>query len=417
MAHSSFFKNALTLFTGSIVSQAIPVLVSPMLTRQYHPHFFGEYAFYLSIVTILSVAATARYDLSIMIAEDGPTSTAATQLSLVISLFTLVILFTVSIVCSIFHLFEGKLLYFYLASLNISLIGIYNTFYHRLNRNAAFKMISISQLVQSVVVATYQVVLGFIEPSAINLILGNLFGIAFAVAFIVIYDKKRIDLIKDISFDKLRYVAKRFSNFPKFDLWAGLFNIAFQQIPVLLITSIFGAINAGYFSLTQRVLQIPTSLIGGSILGAFRLKAIEEFSKHGNCVGIFKKVFKFMVMAGIIPTVIVLFFGDTIFRIIFGSNWVTAGIFSQIMIIMFFAKFITSPLTYMFYIAEKQSLNLIGQVAFIVATLFSFFVGYFYKSIILALVLYTVSNAVLYFAYLYVSYLFAKGLYVNKRKD
>jgi len=87
------------------------------------------------------------------------------------------------------------------------------------------------------------------------------------------------------------------------------------------------------------------------------------------------------------------------------------------MIIMFFAKFITSPLTYMFYIAEKQSWNLIGQVIFIIATVVSFFIGYFYKSIILALVLYTVSNAVLYLAYLYVSYLFAKGLYANKRKD
>jgi O-antigen/teichoic acid export membrane protein len=417
MTDSSFFKNVLTLFTGSVVSQAIPVLISPILTRQYHPHFYGEYAFYLSIVTILSVAATARYDLSIMIAEDSSTSKAATQLSLLISIFSFVILFACSIVCTIFHLFEGKLLYFYIASINISLIGIYNTFYHRLNRNAAFKMISLSQFVQSLVVAAYQVVSGFFAPNTFNLILGNLFGIAFAVAFIIINDKKSNELIKDLSFEKLTDVAKRFSNFPKFDLWAGLFNIAFQQIPVLLITSIFGAINAGYFSLTQRVLQIPTSLIGGSILGAFRLKAIDEFSKHGNCVNIFIKVFKFMVVVGIIPTLIVLFFGDTIFKIIFGSNWITAGVFSQIMIIMFFAKFITSPLTYMFYIAEKQSWNLIGQIIFIVATLGSFLTGYFYKSITLALVLYTISNTVLYLAYLNVSYLFAKGLYVSKRKD
>jgi len=89
MTDSSFFKNVLTLFTGSVVSQAIPVLISPILTRQYHPHFFGEYAFYLSIVTILSVAATARYDLSIMIAEESSTSKAATQLSLLISIFLL----------------------------------------------------------------------------------------------------------------------------------------------------------------------------------------------------------------------------------------------------------------------------------------------------------------------------------------
>jgi len=121
-------------------------------------------------------------------------------------------------------------------------------------------------------------------------------------------------------------------------------------------------------------------------------------------------------MVGILPTLIVLFFGDTIFRIIFGSNWMAAGIFSQIMIGYVFAKFITSPLTYMFYIAEKQSWNLIGQVIFIIATVVSFFIGYFYKSITLALVLYTISNTVLYLAYLYVSYLFAKGLYVNKRK-
>ncbi|MCA1932768.1 MAG: lipopolysaccharide biosynthesis protein [Calditerrivibrio sp.] len=413
--NKQFFNNVLTLFTGSILAQSVPLIVSPILTRQYSPESFGEYAFYLSIVTILSVAATGRYDLSIMIADDEETSRAATSLSFLLSIIFSSILFFLAILENIFGWFGTYHNLFYIGAINIGLIGSYNTLYHRLNRNGRFRMISVAAFIQSFTIAFFQLFLGIFHGSGTNLIIGNIFGQFLAVIFIVFKDREFIEIVGNLSFEKLKTVAVRFINFPKFDLWAGLFNIGFQQIPVLMLSYFFTKTAVGHFSLTQRMLQIPTSLIGGSILGAFRVKAIEEFKTNGNCVSIFVKIFLFMFAIGIVPSIIIFLFGHKIFMIIFGQEWIFSGFFSQIMIFMFFAKFITSPLTYMFYIAEKQSWNLIGQILFIISTVVSFYIGHLQKSIILALILYTISNTVLYIAYLLVSYLFAKGLYVNKK--
>ncbi|MGC8768515.1 oligosaccharide flippase family protein [Calditerrivibrio sp.] len=410
---SSFLKNVLTLFTGSILSQVITLAISPILTRQYSPNDFGEYAFYLSIITILSVVATGRYELAIMIADGNEKADATTYLCLIISLLAGGFVLITAIILKSFGFFiKYNHLLFY-AAFHIMLIGFYNTFYHRLNRYGRFNMISMVVIVQSSVVAIYQIAFGFINPGSIHLIVGNILGIFTSVLTILFLDKGIGNIFKYRGM--ILEMSRRYINFPKFDLWAGLFNIGFQQLPVILITTLFGTTNGGYFSLTQRVLQAPVSLIGGSILGAFRQKAVEDFRNYGQCSRLFLKVMYFMFFVAILPTLLVLFYGKSIFEYLFGSQWGTAGLFSQIMILAFLARFVASPLTYLFYIAERQDWNLIGQVLFIIVTFLGFFIGYKFDSVVLGLVIYTAGNCVLYTLYLYISYLFSKGLYVYKR--
>ncbi len=410
---SSFLKNVITLFTGSVASQIIQLAISPILTRQYSPSNFGDYAFYLSIVTILSIAATGRYDLAIMIAEDDERADATTFLSIAVSFISGFILYLVSFILINVDYFSSSKLILLFAPFHIAIIGIYNTLYHRLNRYGKFKVISAIMILQAIVVSSYQLIFGIVNPTAIHLILGNIFGVCSAVIMIIWIDNNILNILRHRQL--ALEMAKRFVNFPKFDLWAGLFNIGFQQLPVIIIKTFFGSANAGYFSLTQRVLQVPVSLIGGSILGAFRQKAVEHFKEYGQCNALFLKVMKFMFLVAIIPTLIILLFGRGIFSFIFGNEWQTAGLFSQIMVIAFLARFVASPLTYLFYIAERQSWNLVGQVLFIVVTMVGFGIGYYLNSVVVGLTVYTLGNFVLYLIYLYVSYLFSKGLYVNKK--
>ena len=56
---SEFSRNVLTLMTGTTIAQAIPIAVSPILTRIYTPENFGVFALIISMSTIISVAATA----------------------------------------------------------------------------------------------------------------------------------------------------------------------------------------------------------------------------------------------------------------------------------------------------------------------------------------------------------------------
>jgi len=67
---SEFSRNVLTLMTGTTVSQAIPIAISPILTRIYTPDDFGVLALFFAITSIFGYIATARYDMAVMLPEE-----------------------------------------------------------------------------------------------------------------------------------------------------------------------------------------------------------------------------------------------------------------------------------------------------------------------------------------------------------
>ncbi len=63
---SEFSRNVLTLITGTSIAQAIPIAISPILTRLYTPEDFGVLALYIAIFSIISVIATLRYEFGVV---------------------------------------------------------------------------------------------------------------------------------------------------------------------------------------------------------------------------------------------------------------------------------------------------------------------------------------------------------------
>ena len=64
---SDFVRHVVTLMTGTAVAQAIPIAMSPILTRIYTPEDFGLFALYMSTSALLAEVATGRYELAIML--------------------------------------------------------------------------------------------------------------------------------------------------------------------------------------------------------------------------------------------------------------------------------------------------------------------------------------------------------------
>ena len=46
---NAFSRNVVTLMTGSSVAQAIPIAISPILTRIYSPQDFGLFAVFIAV--------------------------------------------------------------------------------------------------------------------------------------------------------------------------------------------------------------------------------------------------------------------------------------------------------------------------------------------------------------------------------
>ena len=64
-AQSRYTRNVITLITGTGLAQAIPIAISPILTRLYSPEEFGVAAIYISCVAVMSLIATGCFELAI----------------------------------------------------------------------------------------------------------------------------------------------------------------------------------------------------------------------------------------------------------------------------------------------------------------------------------------------------------------
>ena len=84
---SEFSRNVLTLMTGTTIAQAIPIAISPILTRIYSPEDFGMLALFLALFSILSTIATGRYELAIMSPESDDEAKDIVFLSILVAIF------------------------------------------------------------------------------------------------------------------------------------------------------------------------------------------------------------------------------------------------------------------------------------------------------------------------------------------
>ncbi len=374
---SEFSRNVLTLMTGTTIAQAIPIAISPILTRIYTPEDFGLFALYMGIVSIISVVSTGRYELAIMLPKKDENAFNIVILSVLISVFvSFLFLFIVIIFNSeITNLLKNTEIsnWLYLVPISILCTGIYQSSNYWVNRKKQYKKLSFNKVLQSGTTASTNLIIRFVTLGPAGLILGNIFGILLSTFFLSksIYMEDN-SLFKKIKKIKIYLLAKKYIDFLKYDTIAILVNVSAQQLPNIFFNLFFSVSIAGNYYLTQRILQVPIIFISRAILDVFKEEASSEYNKYGNCKKIYLITLKKLILIGIVPTIILYNYSVDFFVLIFGESWKIAGEYTKIMTPMLYMRFISYPLSFMFYIGKKQKLNLISQILLFIMIILSF---------------------------------------------
>jgi len=175
---SEFSRNVLTLMTGTTIAQAIPIAISPILTRIYTPEDFGLFALYISIALLFATAATGRYELAIMLPKKESDAVNIVFLSLLITLIiTLLTLFIVFFFNqSITNILGNQDIssWLYFIPFTVFFMGLYQSLNYWNNRKKEYKRLAISRVVQSGVTGGANLGMGGLQFGASGLIVGAL---------------------------------------------------------------------------------------------------------------------------------------------------------------------------------------------------------------------------------------------------
>jgi len=391
--------------TGTTIAQAIPIAVSPILSRLYTPDDFGLFALFVSVAGIISVIASGCYELAIILPEKDEDAINIMALSLILAFVVSAVSFLVlwllnSEISALLNNPEiSKWLYF--IPLVVFFTGSYQSFNYWLNRKKQFQKMAVGRVVQNSAVVGTKLSLGFGGVGVAGLMTGNIFG-GFVGSGLLGWQTFRDDSFKLrlISKKSIKNQAVRYKRFPIFASWSGFLNTASLQIPIILLSSLFSNASAGLYYYSHKLLNMPMSLLGMSIGQVFFQKASEHKNNPDKLKEITFLLYKKLLYIGVFPLALNMVYGDYIFAFVFGSNWVTAGEYARVLSPWILFVFISSPLSTLFDVLEKQKEELIFNIFIFLSRIAALFSGYlFFHDAYIAVILFGVTGAVMWLGY------------------
>lgn len=363
---SEFVQNAFKLAIGTAFAQAIPIILSVVIRRLYLPEDFGAFAVYLGLLSPLTVIATLRYELTVVLPkEDKIADNLAALASLIalafsILLFIFILFFKAQL--SIWINIPEKFSYIlYFLPLSLYLFSTFQAINYWLIRKKAFTASSANKIVRRGSEGLVQTVLGFFKKP-FGLILGDVIGNLLNNIVGIIQLKKKHFHFTDITLLNLKNAFKSYVHFPKFNTFPALLNALTLAMPVFFINKFFSTEIAGYYDLTNLALVAPFTLVSTTISQVLFQRIAEKRNSSLSIKSDLLKVFLFLAVTSILAIVVVKLIGVQLFSFFFGSKWELSGEYAKLLIFCFALRFVVSPLSITFVATEKIKIQAIWQI-------------------------------------------------------
>ena len=348
-----FIKNVTTVASGTVFAQFISIIFAPLITRLYGPEVFGILGVFTASSAIVITVGSLTYQIAIVLPKKDDDAKAIAALSLIIAALLS------SVLALILFLFRKpiiSLLHLEAISSFVLVIPVF-IFFSACNkiaeqwiiRTGQFKKKARVAIAQALVINSTKSGIGLWYPAAVVLVslttLGTLLH-ALMLSWTRSIKKQTFNKLKSapwLTILRMKQVARRYKDFPLYRAPQALLGATTKQLPLIIIASFFGPVYAGFYTLGQRVIKSPSGLISDSVGKVFYPWISKAFNEGKNIKPILIKATLVLSGIGIIPLVIVIIFGPTLFGFIFGNEWVDAGIYARWLSVWIYFDFIRVP--------------------------------------------------------------------------
>lgn len=402
----SFGSDVLKLAAGTAISQGLVLLSAPILARLYDPTAFGVQSVFVSIVTIVTVISCLRYEWAIVTADSHEEGwnlvIACTIISTAIAAATIPIvvlggtglgnILHVPKLADILWLLPPAIIFGGIATGHPAL-----NFWITRTRN--FAWLSFARIVGGVLTVSLWLIWGVFGPATGgNLVLASVIGGGIASTVVLgwgIWIHGAKHNMQLVSWEQMSRVLRRYHKFPLFDSWGALMNIVSWQLPTLLLVSLFSLEVAGLYAVGFNLLRSPQSLIDASFSQVFYQRAAAA-RMQDRLAPLVEVAFSYLVKLCLFPLLVLTIIGRDLIVVLLGNRWAEAGVYLQILSGWAVVWFISSPLSNLFRVLEKQEFGVGINIVIIVTRAISLVIGGLMGSPRLAFFLFSGSGVLVY---------------------
>ena len=303
----------------------------------------------------------------------------------------------------------------YFVPITVFLIGLWNVLNYFNNRKKNYKDLRNATILKSIVLASINLSVGLVKNGVTGLISGEILSKISANTRLLKNIIKDEFLISKITKTKIKSMAKKYKNFPIISLPSSFFTALHPNLFSILLSSLYNVTLLGHYYMVQRVLGLPATLMGVSIGQVFFQSAVKEKEKTGKARIIFKSTVKKLFIIALPFFVWLFFVVEHLFAFVFGETWRIAGTYSQILIPLFFIKLLSSPVSMINTVFEKQIYGLYISIILLVSNIGIIIGSYYFK--LEPIAMFTILSIVLFIEYLLFLihyYLLSGGDYISR---
>lgn len=400
-------RNVLSVSGGNLISQIIIIISIPIMARVYSATGFGFLSIFISYASILASLTTLKLELAISLPKSEEKASTVTILSilssLVISLIYLLVIFLFYEELAIVMKLKAEILL--LIPITTFAIALFASNQQLNMREGRFKYTSSIAVFLSVSNVAVAFILSFFLKDT-GLILG--YAISYFLSSIIItwplFDRLKKQFNSEFFLNCIQ-TLKEYSSFPKVMVFTSFLTIASQQGIPIILSIFFTTSDIGYFSMANRVVMLPTIILGSAFSSVFRFHFSEINNQNLNLRPAFIKLLKRLILGGFPVFAFISVISPFIFPLVLGNEWRISGKYASVLSIVAFCHFLNLSISNIYIVFQKQFVFFLTQFILIVGILISAYAGHLYfdslfiviSLISLSFVIFTVLN--IYTAY------------------
>lgn len=344
-------RKLVTLVSGTLGAQLITIASLPFITRLFDPSAFGLLALFMSLTAILTPFLSLQLDAAIPLpksmSESVRIARASTLTALSLMPLTLALLFAIKFAANwgITLLDEAPYWLLMLVAVTALLGAWEKTSQHALLRRSQYRTLALSALSMALTMASIRLALGPFYNGTEVLVISVAFGYLSAIALPLVTKRLRLSLLKSkpATSKTLKQVRQQQQDFVKFRTPQQLLNTLSQNLPALVLVSLFGPAVGGLYALAERIVRLPGRLLSNSIYKLSYQQAAERSHKNLPLAPQLKKATLSLALFGLVPFAILAWLSPMIFGLVFGEQWQQSGDMAQWLVIWIYGVFINTP--------------------------------------------------------------------------
>lgn len=320
-------KGLFVVMSGSALASIISFLSTPLLSRIAAPESFAFLGVLMALFNPVSVAVALRLDTAIPLPKSQNDAQALVWLSW---LSALALTLLVALVGWVVLEFRAEMLpdlyppVIRVFPLLMLVCGLVMPLQFWLQRQAAYRSISVSRVAQMSAIAAFSIAFA-LGGLSLSLVYGYLLGwCCYALTLFYLSMKNKLQLSFP-GWKPLRKVFVDFRHFARSYALSSFLSVLAVSVPVFVFSRDFGDAQTGFLNLSRQTIYMASSFVAGGFIQSYYHRFASIYGESKPLMPLLKRVFRLLLIPAFLLLTGGVVLGEVLFAWFFGEVWARSG--------------------------------------------------------------------------------------------